>query len=196
MTADGPPVSVSYAVTCGIPLMAAVSIYRLRVHVLNGNHICASQVLKFREEIIKQILIESCRTDIILLLEARQGCRVITGDPQQTIGEHTLHIVDVTNHLFDRPFLRCGPEAGLCIRQSIQRGVKFIDFLVSNRIKTFVHCKNGHGRAPTLVAAYFISRGMGVQQAVDTIAAKRPVIHFTEAQMRALDDFKAAMVRV
>ena len=79
--------------------------------------------------------------------------------------------------------------------KNLEIGVKFLDFLISNKIKTFVHCKNGHGRAPTLVAAYFISRGMAVQEAVDTIAAKRPVIHFTESQMQALDDFKAAMDR-
>ncbi len=77
--------------------------------------------------------------------------------------------------------------------KDLEIGVKFLDFLVSNKIKTFVHCKSGHGRAPTLLAAYFISHGMGVQEAVKFIASKRPVIHLTELQTQALNEFKAGM---
>ena len=72
-------------------------------------------------------------------------------------------------------------------------GVKFLDFLISNKIKTFIHCKNGHGRAPTLFAAYLISRGMSVQEAIKLIATKRPVIHLTELQMEALSEFKTSI---
>lgn len=72
-------------------------------------------------------------------------------------------------------------------------GVKFLDFLISNKIKTFIHCKNGHGRAPTLFAAYLISRGMSVQEAIKLIATKRPVIHLTESQMQALSEFKTSI---
>ena len=79
--------------------------------------------------------------------------------------------------------------------QVLEGGVLFLDFLIKNKIKTFIHCKNGHGRAPTLFAAYLVSRGMGVQEAIDSIAAKRPVIHFTESQMQALHDFKASVAK-
>ncbi len=74
-------------------------------------------------------------------------------------------------------------------------GVKFLDFLISNKIKTFIHCKNGHGRAPTLFAAYLISRGMSVQEAIKLIASKRPVIHLTESQIQALSEFKTSITK-
>lgn len=54
----------------------------------------------------------------------------------------------------------------------------------------YVHCKNGHGRAPTLVAAYFVRyQGMTPEQAVQCIAEKRKEIHLTESQKKMLEDF-------
>lgn len=75
--------------------------------------------------------------------------------------------------------------------KNFEAGVAFIDFLVHNKIKTYIHCKNGHGRAPTLFAAYLVSHGMEVQKAIDLIASKRAGMHLTNAQVRALDTFKA-----
>ncbi len=77
--------------------------------------------------------------------------------------------------------------------KALEIGIKFLDFLISNKIKTFIHCKKGHGRAPTLFIAYLVSKGMSVQDAFDLIAAKRSVIHLTEAQKQALDEFKASL---
>ena len=79
--------------------------------------------------------------------------------------------------------------------KELEIGVKFLDFVITNKIKTFIHCKNGHGRAPTLFAAYLVSRGMTVQDAVKLIASKRPVIHLTDSQMQAISEFKMAKNR-
>jgi protein-tyrosine phosphatase len=79
--------------------------------------------------------------------------------------------------------------------KELEIGVKFLDFLIGNKIKTFIHCKNGHGRAPTLFAAYLISRGMEVQDAIALIASKRLGINITESQMKALHEFKARLVK-
>ena len=68
-------------------------------------------------------------------------------------------------------------------------GAKQIDFLVKNRIKVYIHCKNGHGRAPTLLAAYFISQGMNTRQAIEEIKKKRPEIHLWPAQVKDLNKF-------
>jgi protein-tyrosine phosphatase len=76
---------------------------------------------------------------------------------------------------------------------ALEIGATFIDFVVRKKIKTFIHCKNGHGRAPTLFAAYLISRGMGVQEAIKSIASKRPTIHPVASQIRALKKFKAGL---
>lgn len=74
--------------------------------------------------------------------------------------------------------------------QSLALGSQMLHFLVNQKIKTYVHCKNGHGRAPTLVAAYLISTGMTVKQAVQTIAKRRREIHIEPVQLAILEQFK------
>jgi protein-tyrosine phosphatase len=68
-------------------------------------------------------------------------------------------------------------------------GVDFIEDLIKNKIKVYVHCQRGHGRAPTLVAAYLISKGKTVDEAVKYIKKKRPVIHPNTIQKNALKRF-------
>lgn len=74
--------------------------------------------------------------------------------------------------------------------QQLDAGVAVIDSLVKNQKKVYLHCKNGHGRSPTLLAAYFISQGMEVNEAIEKIKAKRPEVHLRESQMEALYKFK------
>lgn len=61
-------------------------------------------------------------------------------------------------------------------------------FVVQNK-KIYVHCKNGHGRAPTIVAAYFITKGYTVEDALEKIKDKRPTIHLGDSQINALKDY-------
>lgn len=68
----------------------------------------------------------------------------------------------------------------------LELGVKALDFFVKNKIKVYLHCKNGHGRAPTLVAAYLVGSGMGADEAVNLLKQKRPSIHLNEAQLAVL----------
>ena len=68
-------------------------------------------------------------------------------------------------------------------------GVSAIKELVAMKKKIYVHCKNGHGRSPTLVAAYLIEKGRTPREAVDFIKKKRPTIHLEECQMNALIKF-------
>jgi len=74
--------------------------------------------------------------------------------------------------------------------KALNIGVKFLDFLISNKIKTFIHCKNGHGRATTLFAAYLVAQGKSVPEAIDFIKSKRPSIHLQDSQIKALEEFK------
>lgn len=73
--------------------------------------------------------------------------------------------------------------------KKLELGVLAIDFFVKNKIKFYAHCKNGHGRAPTLVAAYLLTKGMTIDGAIELLKKKRPAIHLNEAQMKALEDF-------
>jgi len=65
-------------------------------------------------------------------------------------------------------------------------GVSTLEKLVSLKKKVYVHCQNGHGRAPTLIAAYLIKKGKGVDEAIEFIKSKRPAIHLEEMQKQAL----------
>jgi protein-tyrosine phosphatase len=68
-------------------------------------------------------------------------------------------------------------------------GVSFIDTVIKNKEKVYIHCRNGHGRAPTMTAAYFISQGMTVPSAISKIKKKRPEIHLDKKQVDALKRF-------
>ena len=68
-------------------------------------------------------------------------------------------------------------------------GAKTIKECVDNKIKVYVHCKRGHGRSPTLVAAYFILEGSSYKEAIKKIRQKRK-IHLTQEQITALKKFK------
>lgn len=69
-------------------------------------------------------------------------------------------------------------------------GLATLAKLVSLGIKVYVHCKNGHGRAPTLVAAYLVAReGVSVDEALGRIKKKRPSIHLEQTQIDALLTF-------
>jgi len=72
-------------------------------------------------------------------------------------------------------------------------GVSVLEQLVSQKKKVLVHCRNGHGRAPTLVAAYLIKKGMNPKEAVDFIKSKRPVAHLEESQILALENYAKSL---
>jgi hypothetical protein len=72
-------------------------------------------------------------------------------------------------------------------------GVQALEFFLARGIKTYVHCKNGHGRAPTLYVAYLMKKGMAMDAAMVLLKAKRPAVHFTEPQKSALRTFGASL---
>lgn len=71
----------------------------------------------------------------------------------------------------------------------LEFGVATLEKLVAMGKKIYVHCKNGHGRAPTLVSAYLIRQGKRPEEAEAFIKSKRPTMHLEEAQRQALEDF-------
>ena len=56
--------------------------------------------------------------------------------------------------------------------------------------KIYVHCKNGHGRAPTLVAAYFVTQGMSTDEAFAFIKKRRSTIHPNKQQVASVKEFE------
>ncbi len=65
-----------------------------------------------------------------------------------------------------------------------------INEAVINNQRVYIHCKNGHGRSPTVVAAYLIRfQKMTVMDAINLIKSKRAEIHLEEGQLEALNKF-------
>lgn len=72
----------------------------------------------------------------------------------------------------------------------LEFGVSVLQKMVAMGKQVYVHCQNGHGRAPTLVAAYLMRhRRMTPRAAVSLIQSKRPRAHLQEVQVRALERF-------
>lgn len=74
-------------------------------------------------------------------------------------------------------------------QDQLEFGVSVLSKIVEQKRKVYVHCQNGHGRAPTVVAAYFISKGMTSQEAENFIKSKRQSIHLDDVQREALIKF-------
>lgn len=74
-------------------------------------------------------------------------------------------------------------------QQQMSVGVACLAEITQQRLKAYVHCKNGHGRAPTLVAAFFIAQGMSVREAIAALKSKRPSMHLNAKQIAALTAF-------
>jgi protein tyrosine phosphatase len=72
-------------------------------------------------------------------------------------------------------------------------GAKAIKNFVDNKVKVYIHCQRGHGRAPTLVAAYFILEGYSVEKARKIIKKKRPGSHLNQTQVNALKRFEVGL---
>jgi protein-tyrosine phosphatase len=69
-------------------------------------------------------------------------------------------------------------------------GVQHLMTLQTTGSKTYVHCKNGHGRAPTLLAAYFqTTRAWNTTQTITFLKNARPSIHLEPGQVEALVSF-------
>lgn len=74
-------------------------------------------------------------------------------------------------------------------QKQLKVGVVFIGELVKLGEKIYIHCLNGHGRSPTLAAAYFIHQGLAVDEAIEKIKASRPEAHLVLSQIEALRTF-------
>jgi protein-tyrosine phosphatase len=71
----------------------------------------------------------------------------------------------------------------------IQTGIDFIHQIVTAGGKIYIHCRSGVGRAPTMAAAYFVSQGYSLAEAVQLIEKKRPFIRLTPPQIELLKQF-------
>lgn len=74
---------------------------------------------------------------------------------------------------------------------NLDKGVRFITHHLENGGKVYVHCRWGEGRGPSMAAAYLMSTGMLLEDALETIRKNRPFIHFSPVQKKRLQEFAA-----
>jgi predicted protein tyrosine phosphatase len=74
--------------------------------------------------------------------------------------------------------------------EHLAEGAAFIDRLVRAGEKVYIHCAGGIGRAPTMAAAYFITQGMTLDDALALIQEKRPFINPQPCQIEQLKRFE------
>ena len=75
-------------------------------------------------------------------------------------------------------------------QEQLVMGTCLVDTAVNAGKKIYVHCKNGHARSPSLVAAYLVKyKGMSLEGALGLIKEKRPESHIEETQKEALEEF-------
>lgn len=75
-------------------------------------------------------------------------------------------------------------------------GTSTIHEAVSRRDRVYVHCKNGHGRSPTLVVAYLVRyQGFDLDGAIKFIQVRRPEIHIEKTQKQALKEYSDKLER-
>lgn len=71
----------------------------------------------------------------------------------------------------------------------LDEGVRFIRSVVSNGGKVYIHCGAGVGRAPTMAAAYLLTQGHSLDQALALIRKARPFIYIMPPQMERLRSY-------
>lgn len=72
----------------------------------------------------------------------------------------------------------------------IIQGVDFINKQINKGGKIYIHCFFGVGRAPTMTAAFLISQGNDIDQAINKIKQVRPFIRITNAQYAQLQKYQ------
>ncbi len=74
--------------------------------------------------------------------------------------------------------------------EQLNKGVAFIEQIMHKGGKVYIHCRGGMGRAPTMAAAYFISCGYTLDEAIGLIKEVRPFINIRTVQMKQLERFE------
>ena len=74
--------------------------------------------------------------------------------------------------------------------EHVAEGIAFIVSAIEGGGKVYIHCSAGVGRAPSMAAAYLISKGYGVEEAFSLIRNVRPFIRPTPKQLDALKRFE------
>lgn len=76
--------------------------------------------------------------------------------------------------------------------EDLQKGVEFINKKIAAGGSVYVHCRLGEGRGPTMAAAYLISNGFTIDEALAQLKKYRPVARPNARQRKRLAEFQQA----
>jgi protein-tyrosine phosphatase len=77
--------------------------------------------------------------------------------------------------------------------EHLQEGAAFIDEVIDRGESVYVHCGSGVGRAPSMAAAYLMSEGLSLDEAVKQIQKARPFVRILPEQLERLREFEAQL---
>ena len=79
-------------------------------------------------------------------------------------------------------------------QQQLRFGVAALEEWMEMGVNIYLHCQNGHGRAPTFAAAYvMLAKGMTADEAIAFVKSKRPDAHLDDVQVDALVEFSSTL---
>jgi protein-tyrosine phosphatase len=77
-----------------------------------------------------------------------------------------------------------------------QRGVEFaLQALEQEDAKIFIHCAAGIHRAAMMTLALLCSQGWDMEEAMETISSRRPVVDFAEVYVESVEKFLQQQVK-
>jgi len=66
------------------------------------------------------------------------------------------------------------------LAKHLESAVQALEKLLSRHEKVYVHCNVGINRSPTVVIAYLVSRGSGIQEALELVSSAREVVPYMD----------------
>ncbi len=146
-------------------------------------------------------------TGVPVIKYSRISPQVFVGSQHRALGKRRLESLGVT-HCLNMRIEFDDAEHGLALDdycnlptvddteptlEHLEKGVAFIRNALSNGGKVYIHCAGGVGRAPTMAAAYFVSTGTSLEDAVALIKKARPFVNVLPVQMDQLRSFEAGL---
>lgn len=98
------------------------------------------------------------------------------------------HGIEVLWNATDDDFQSKDPEL-------FERGVQFAQQALDHNGKVFIHCAAGVHRAPMMMLALLCSEGWDLDDAMQMIIARRPVVDFAEVYVNSVEKFLQQQVR-
>ncbi|GIX07410.1 MAG: phosphatase [Candidatus Poribacteria bacterium] len=81
------------------------------------------------------------------------------------------------------------------VAEQLLLGAEFIRQQLDAGHGVYVHCHAGVGRAPTLVAVYYLLRGLSPQESVQRVREARPFVRMNRYQLEAIESCFALLQR-